>query len=129
MATKLVKLVNDKKKSLGTNGGAQAGSAKRMRDVDTEEYLIELESKVSDLEMHNKRLKENVGSPIWPHSKKTYILNIFTIDLKLQTCKIQLQTLQTQKSSVSTVYSNVTSRIDTVGSLWSGGERFGSRIK
>ena len=31
-----------------------------MRDVDTEEYVAELQSKVSELELQNKRLKENV---------------------------------------------------------------------
>lgn len=93
MATKLVRLVNDKKKSANSNGNytIQASSGKRMRDVDTEEYLAELQAKCSDLEMHNKRLKEN-----------------------LHTCKIQLQTLQNGKNSVGNVYSNVTSRIDTV---------------
>ena len=62
MATKLIRLVNDKKKSLNTNfsNNLQNTAGKRMRDVDTEEYVAELQSKVSDLEMQNKRLKENV---------------------------------------------------------------------
>ncbi len=91
MATKLIKLVNDKKKSVNQSDfTVQASSGKRVRDVDTEEYLTELQAKCADLEMHNKRLKEN-----------------------LQTCKIQLQTLQNGKNSVAAVYSNVTSRIDT----------------
>ncbi len=89
MATKLVRLVNDKKKSSAVGGAA---SGKRMHDVDTEEFIAELQTKCSDLEMHNKRLKEN-----------------------LHTSKIQLQTLQGGKNSVGTVYSKVTSRIDTVG--------------
>lgn len=94
MATKLVRLVNDKKKHGGGSGAGNyttTGSGKRMHDVDTEEYLTELRTKCNDLEMHNKRLKES-----------------------LHTCKIQLQTLQNGKNSVSTVYSKVTSRIDTV---------------
>ena len=62
MATKLIRIVNDKKKSLSSNfsNNIQAPSGKRMRDVDTEEYVAELQSKVSDLELQNKRLKENV---------------------------------------------------------------------
>jgi hypothetical protein len=64
MATKLIRLVNDKKKSLNANGnGNNLGantSGKRVRDVETEEMVAELNSKVSDLEMQNKRLKENV---------------------------------------------------------------------
>lgn len=94
MATKLVRLVNDKKKHGGASGAGnytKTGSGKRMHDVDTEEYLTELQTKCNDLEVHNKRLKES-----------------------LHTCKIQLQTLQSGKNSVSTVYSKVTSRIDTV---------------
>ncbi len=93
MATKLIRLVNDKKKSANHSPTAltvQVSSGKRLRDVDTEEYLVDLQTKCADLEMHNKRLKEN-----------------------LHTCKIQLQTLQNGKSSVPTVYSNVSSRIDT----------------
>lgn len=34
---------------------------KRMRDVDSEELIAELQTKCSDLELQNKRLKENVG--------------------------------------------------------------------
>jgi hypothetical protein len=30
------------------------------RDIETEEYIADLEAKVSDLDMINKRLKENV---------------------------------------------------------------------
>lgn len=59
MATKLIRLVNDKKKSLGKNN-LNDSSGKRMRDVDTEEYIAELQAKLSELEQHNKRLKENV---------------------------------------------------------------------
>lgn len=64
MATKLIRLVNDKKKSLNANSSgtnlAANTSGKRVRDVETEELVAELNSKVSDLEMQNKRLKENV---------------------------------------------------------------------
>lgn len=93
MATKLIRLVNDKKKSVnaGASYTVNAATGKRMRDVDTEEFLAELQTKCQDLEMHNKRLKES-----------------------LHTCKIQLQTLQNGKTSVANVYSNVTSRINTV---------------
>ena len=100
MATKLIRLVNDKKKSVNAGGGGvsytvQASSGKRMRDVDTEDFLAELQTKCADLEMHNNRLKEN-----------------------LHTCKIQLQTLQNGKNSVGTVYGNVMSRIDTVSKIF-----------
>jgi hypothetical protein len=61
MATKLVRLVNDKKKTVSTSGlNVQAGPGKRMRDVDTEEFIAELQSKCLELENQNKRLKENV---------------------------------------------------------------------
>ena len=50
MATKLLRLVNDKKKSSNTG-----------RDVETQDYVVELETKVNDLEMINKRLRENVN--------------------------------------------------------------------
>lgn len=55
MATKLVRLVNDKKKSVNANT-----AGKPYRDIETEEYVAELEAKLSDLIMINKRLKENV---------------------------------------------------------------------
>ncbi len=55
MATKLFRLVNDKKKSVNTNL-----SGKPFRDIQTEEYVADLEAKLSDLDMINKRLKENV---------------------------------------------------------------------
>ena len=63
MATKLIRLVNDKKKSLGTNStfAIQTNSGKRVRDIDTEEYIAELQAKIGDLEQQNKRLKENVN--------------------------------------------------------------------
>ena len=62
MATKLIRLVNDKKKSLNNNFSTttQGSPGKRMRDVETEEYIDELQSKISELELNNKRLKENV---------------------------------------------------------------------
>jgi hypothetical protein len=62
MATKLIRLVNDKKKSLNNNfNSIQASNGKRIRDIDTEEYVNELQKKLSDLESQNKRLKENVN--------------------------------------------------------------------
>jgi hypothetical protein len=64
MATKLIRLVNDKKKSMGSNNTShmninQSGG-KQMRDIETEEYVAELESKLSELELQNKKLRENV---------------------------------------------------------------------
>ena len=62
MATKLIRLVNDKKKSLNSNfNSIQASNGKRIRDIDTEEFVNELQKKLSDLELQNKRLKENVN--------------------------------------------------------------------
>ncbi len=77
MATKLIRLVNDKKKSLGSNPNNTSymninSSGKQMRDVETEEYVAELESKLSDLELQNKKLRENVN-----YLKKIYKLDIF----------------------------------------------------
>jgi len=62
MATKLIRLVNDKKKSLNNsfNNNFQAGASKRMRDIDTEELINELQKKNTELELQNRRLKENV---------------------------------------------------------------------
>lgn len=61
MATKLVRLVEDKKKSMNDrNSNLSLNSGKRMRDVDSEELIADLQSKVSELEVQNKRLKENV---------------------------------------------------------------------
>ncbi len=54
MATKLIRLVNDKKKSTSSLVSKQG------LDVETQEYVDELEAKVGDLEALNKRLKENV---------------------------------------------------------------------
>jgi hypothetical protein len=62
MATKLIRLVNDKKKSLNNSfsNTIQTGTSKRMRDIDTEELITELQKKVTELELQNRRLKENV---------------------------------------------------------------------
>ena len=63
MATKLVRLVNDKKKSMNQPAAASnlsMTSAKRGRDFETEEYISELQEKISELEQQNRRLKENV---------------------------------------------------------------------
>ena len=68
MGTKLLRLHNDKKKSqlvgnMGSSGATAGGSTggKRMRDIDTEELIADLRTKVSELELQNKRLKENVS--------------------------------------------------------------------
>lgn len=65
MATKLVRLVNDKKKSMNQGGDAANVSStsinrQRGRDVKMEEYVAELEGKIGELEQANKRLRENV---------------------------------------------------------------------
>lgn len=54
MATKLLRLVNDKKKEDGAGGG------KRGRDIETEEMLEELHGKIRELEKQNHVLKEKV---------------------------------------------------------------------
>lgn len=96
MATKLIRLLNDKKR-IGAVGGTQAkvpilalnspNKKPSTRDIDTEEMLVELQERIQELETQNKRLREN-----------------------LQVTKIQLQT---QKKSTNSVYSGVSSRIDT----------------
>lgn len=65
MATKLVRLINDKKKSMNQGGDAANISStsinrQRGRDVKMEEYVAELEGKIGELEQANKRLRENV---------------------------------------------------------------------
>ena len=55
MATKLLRLVSDKKKEHG-----EAGGGKRGRDVETEEMLEELHAKVRDLDKQNHVLREKV---------------------------------------------------------------------
>ncbi|CAH1270009.1 RPGRIP1L [Branchiostoma lanceolatum] len=65
MATKLLRLVNDKKKAdqQGAARGAArpGGPAKRGgRDIETEEMLEELHGKIRDLEKENRLLKEKV---------------------------------------------------------------------
>lgn len=72
MATKLVRLVNDKKKSMNQGGdvanlsstsirqrGAGAGVG---RDLRFEEQVSELEGRNFELEQQNRRLKENVSA-------------------------------------------------------------------
>ena len=56
MATKLLRLVSDKKKEQ-----AESGVGKRGRDIETEEMLEELYSKIRELEKQNGTLKEKVG--------------------------------------------------------------------
>jgi hypothetical protein len=85
MATKLVRLISDKKKSTSLNNldhsaASTSGSTllsnpfsvfshyyllykfegKRFKDVDNEELVSDLQAKLKDLEKQNKRLKENV---------------------------------------------------------------------
>ena len=65
MATKLVRLINDKKKSTNSQNesgfmSAAAGGKRGLRDVDNEELVSDLQAKLMDLEQQNKRLKENV---------------------------------------------------------------------
>lgn len=61
MATKLVRLVNDKKKSLNNQqANVSTSSLKRFRDVDNEENLSELQERNAELELQNKRLNQNV---------------------------------------------------------------------
>ena len=121
MATKLVRLINDKKKSTNSQNesgfmSAAAGGKRGLRDVDNEELVSDLQAKLMDLEQQNKRLKENVWNSwiFWMKENKISFLSFNFVCFKLQISKVQLQTLQTQKNSVSTVYSNVTARIDTV---------------
>lgn len=68
MATKLVRLVNDKKKSMNqapSTSNISMSSMKRGRDIDTEEFISELQEKISDLEQQNRRLKENVTESVY----------------------------------------------------------------
>ena len=68
MATKLVRLVNDKKKSMNqapATSNISMSSMKRGRDIDTEEFISELQEKISDLEQQNRRLKENVTESVY----------------------------------------------------------------
>ncbi|XP_019629312.1 PREDICTED: protein fantom-like [Branchiostoma belcheri] len=65
MATKLLRLVNDKKKAdqqgAGRGAARPGGPAKRGgRDIETEEMLEELHGKIRDLEKENRLLKEKV---------------------------------------------------------------------
>ena len=68
MATKLVRLVNDKKKSMNQGGNDVANVSSTSirqrvgRDFKTEEYVAELESKIGEIEQQNRRLKENVNT-------------------------------------------------------------------
>lgn len=61
MATKLLRLVNDKKRAAAVASGNLAeGSSKRMRDIDSEEEIAQLKSKIDELVLLNNKLKENV---------------------------------------------------------------------
>ena len=74
MATKLFRLVNDKKKSVNTNI-----SGKQFRDIQSEEYIADLEAKLSDLDMINKRLKENVI--LFDYQISIYLFILKNLDL------------------------------------------------
>ena len=54
MATKLLRLVNDRKKH------DQDGGVKKVRDVETEEMMEELQAKVRDYEKQNDALRNKV---------------------------------------------------------------------
>ncbi|KAL3860281.1 hypothetical protein ACJMK2_010423 [Sinanodonta woodiana] len=58
MATKLLRLVNDKKKSSEQDNITVGG--KRARDIDTEEKLEELHEKLQDYEKQNEKLREKL---------------------------------------------------------------------
>lgn len=67
MATKLVRLVNDKKKSMNQGNDVANVSSTSIRqrggrDFKTEEYVAELESKIGEIEQQNRRLRENVNT-------------------------------------------------------------------
>lgn len=57
MATKLLRLVNDKKKS---EQSSQVYGVKKVRDIETEEVIEELQGKVRQLEKQNNQLKEKL---------------------------------------------------------------------
>ncbi|XP_053402324.1 protein fantom-like isoform X7 [Mercenaria mercenaria] len=59
MATKLLRLVNDKKKTADTDHGG--GGGKRIRDIETEEKLEELHDKIRDLEKQNLQYREKLA--------------------------------------------------------------------
>ena len=54
MATKLLRLVNDRKKH------DQDGGVRKVRDVETEEMMEELQAKVRDFEKQNDALRNKV---------------------------------------------------------------------
>ncbi|KAK3603408.1 hypothetical protein CHS0354_009388 [Potamilus streckersoni] len=58
MATKLLRLVNDKKKSSEQDSMTVGG--KRARDIETEEKLEELHEKLQDYEKQNEKLREKL---------------------------------------------------------------------
>ncbi|XP_060591570.1 protein fantom-like isoform X2 [Ruditapes philippinarum] len=60
MATKLLRLVNDKKKTADTEGHVGGGGGKRIRDVETEEKMEELQDKIRDLEKQNHQYREKL---------------------------------------------------------------------
>ena len=86
MATKLTKVVEDKKKSEAVPLGVRAGA----RATETEELLAESRNKVSELAEQNRLLKQ-----------------------RLIVAQQQLQAAQQLKKS-STMYESVSSRIDTI---------------
>lgn len=84
MATKLIRLVNDRKKS--GSAPVQIKKVLSARDVETEDFISELQQKLADSDAQNKRLRE----------------------------KIQLQSLQSPKKPNATgIYDGVNARIDT----------------
>ncbi|KAL4234620.1 Protein fantom [Mactra antiquata] len=60
MATKLLRLVNDKKKTGEPESVGHGVGGKRIRDIETEEKLEELQDKIRDLEKINLQYKEKL---------------------------------------------------------------------
>ncbi|CAF2623385.1 unnamed protein product [Rotaria sp. Silwood2] len=85
LATKLTKVIEDKKKSDGIPLGIKLGA----RETETENLLAEYRNKISQLSEQNKLLKQ-----------------------RIVVAQQQLQAAQQMKKS-PTMYDNVTSRIDT----------------
>ena len=61
MATKLLRLVSDKKKTDGDKAPAHAHHRGGGRDVETAEMIEDLQAKVRDLERQNQLLKDKVS--------------------------------------------------------------------
>jgi protein fantom len=90
MATKLIRLIQDKKRVNVASGGTMNPSHhKPMRDIDTDELINSLQIKLNEAEVQNKRLREN-----------------------LQMSKMQLQSMQ-KKGTASGAYDGINARIDT----------------